>query len=197
MDIIEQREPSLKEVISANPGVDANDAHIIFDNLLAARQKKAANLADVLSQVVVWAPMLQSDKDELNTLISDGQGIDVYAWIMVHTDLRVGKAQDKIRLAFNKVTVNAASSVTALITAIESKWWLYKTNTLFSIDTPEGVREGVRAVLTMLLEGPPTVAMTASQALTVIETSVIPDGDKYWASYVQMLRRRGGTLLKS
>ena len=54
MDIIEQREPSLKEVISANPGVDANDAHIIFDNLLAARQKKAANLADVLSQVVVF-----------------------------------------------------------------------------------------------------------------------------------------------
>lgn len=197
MDIIEQREPSIDEVISANRGISTNDAQNILDNMLATRQRQTANLADILSQVLVWSSMRQSDKDEFNRLISDGNGIDVYARILAHTDLKTGKAQDKIRVAYTKVSVAAASSPTALITAIESKWWLHKMNTLYSLDTPDGVREGIRAVLTMLLEGPPTVAINAGQALTSIETTDFGDGDQYWQSYVQMLHRHGGTLIKT
>ena len=114
MDIIEQREPSLEEVISANKGISTNDAQDILDKMLATRQKQTANLADVLLQVVVWSSMLQSDKDEFNRLISDGNGIDVYARILAHTDLASGKAQDKIRVAYTKVSVSAVSSPTAL-----------------------------------------------------------------------------------
>ena len=174
MDIIEQREPTIDEAMAANKGIPDDDALNILDTLLATRQRKAANLADVLSQVIVWSSMLQSDKDELNALISDGNGIDVYARILTHTDISSGKAQDKIRVAYTKVSVTAVSSPTALITAIESKWWLHKMNTLYSLSTPDGVREGIRAVLTMLLEGPPTVAMTAGQALTTLETTDHP-----------------------
>ena len=56
--------------------------------------------------------------------------IDVYTRILMHTDLTTGKAQDKIRVAYTKISVSAVASPTALITAIESKWWLR---------TPEGV----------------------------------------------------------
>ena len=92
MDVIEQREPSLDEVVAANKGIPHDDALHILDKLLATRQRQTANLADVLSQVVVWSSMLQSDKDELNRLISDGNGIDVYARILQYTDLASGKA---------------------------------------------------------------------------------------------------------
>ena len=53
MDIIEQREPSLDEVVEANMGIPRDDAQQILDKLMATRQRLTANLADVLSQVVV------------------------------------------------------------------------------------------------------------------------------------------------
>jgi hypothetical protein len=53
MDVIEQREPTIDEVMSANKSIPRDDAHMILDKLLTTRQRQAANLADVLSQVVV------------------------------------------------------------------------------------------------------------------------------------------------
>ena len=109
---------------------------------------------------------------------------------MQHTSLRVGKAQEKIRQEYNKQSVAPTDGVTQVIKAVESKWWL------FTVEDDEGVREGIKAIMKMMLGGPPSLAAAASQMLTTVGQAQFPNGgEDYVEAYIEMLQEHGDDLL--
>jgi hypothetical protein len=127
---LEYAEPTLDDLAAANPGVSAEALLQKHTALQAAFQEYDNKVADLLPNLVKWSSLSQSEQEGVNDMTRRGDGRALYAWLMAVTDLKKGRAQDRIRSAFVTTKVAANYSGAQLASAVEAKWWLYRQNTL-------------------------------------------------------------------
>ena len=144
-DALQQRPPTLHAVMSANPGIGINEAQEHFDNLLRQDKSDMNMIADMLYALVKWDSLLHEDRNMITQWINDGDARAYYAWIIASTSIHEGKAQDKLRVAYAKVAVSATDSPQALIRAMQTKWFLFKNNTMYARETQDGLKEGLQS----------------------------------------------------
>ena len=81
------------------------------------------------------------------------------------TDISQGRPQDMLRQKFASLKIQPADTMAHINKQIETKWFLYSHHTLFTIETEEGQREGVREVLKMLMNGPEKISTWMTNSL--------------------------------
>ena len=170
-DALQQRPPTMHAVMSANPGIGINDAQEHFDNLLRQDKADMGTICDMLYALVKWDSLLHEDRNLITAWVNEGDARAFYAWLIAATSILEGKAQDKLRVAYAKVTINATDSPQALIRAMQTKWFLFKNNTMYARETQDGLKEGLRDLYTMMLNGPERVASHFATKLSEIETA--------------------------
>ena len=78
-------------------------------------------LAAQLLTLIKWDSLLQHEQDLLNKLATDGQGDEIYDWILAAVDITKGKPQDKIRKAYESIKVAATDNPVQLSIVAEAE----------------------------------------------------------------------------
>ena len=81
---------------------------------------------------------------------------------------------------------------------MDLKWFLHKHHTLYDVTTVAGRREGVRAVLTLLLQGPGNIATEAILSLSSVDFldfSSLSSGDEWIRTRLDNYKRYGEQLV--
>ena len=165
-EVLQYEVPSVADLVAANPGMDVSRVTAKQQELETALKRHHALVADNLPPLIKGESLNNAEQSKLNAFVTDGDGPGLFAWMMELIDLSKGRAQDKVRKAYTQVKVTPSDGGLALSTAIETKWWLYKQNTLYSTGTQSGIREGIRDIITMLLDGPPRVSARPTPLFT-------------------------------
>ena len=197
LSAIVERQPTLQQVADANPDLSGAEVSAALDNILMLRHKRLGQVADLMPSTIRLSSLQLMEQEQFNKLVASGDGAGVYLFLMVRTDVSRGKPQDLLRTKYAAVKVKVSDSADSIIKAVELKWWLFKHNTLFTTDTLEGTREGVRAVLMMLLSGPERIAAEAAQSLILLESLTELDGDSFITDRVEVYKRYGDALVNT
>ena len=93
----------------------------------------------------------------------------IWEFIAQAVDLRFGVVQDKLQVKYDNLRVSPTDSVAAVAQQVDLKWFFFKHHTLYNVATEFDRREGIRAILKMLLDGPGNIATEAILALSQVD----------------------------
>ena len=68
--------------------------------MLSTLRNNLKAAADLLLQTVKWESLSQFQRKQLNTWAADGEGDEIYDWLIEATSLKAGKPQDLVRAAY-------------------------------------------------------------------------------------------------
>ena len=139
------------------------------------RDSRFLTAASMLPSLVKDGSLTFTELEELNACSQSGDAIAIYEMICEHTDLSHGRAQDKLRIAYAGLSLTPQSSMVQVRKFLDQKWWLYQHHTLHDA-ARDGGREGIRAILEGLIQGPPIVAGEAATALATVDIMQLPAG---------------------
>ena len=138
---------TLADVLTANPGATAEQCQQLYDNAILTTQEKLKDAAANLPLVVKTATLTHLEMKELNGLSEAGDSQGIYELIRGWTDVTRGRAQDRIRVKFNDVSLNPTDSLPHVSKQLDLKYYLYSQNTLFGQTTEQDQREAIRSML--------------------------------------------------
>ena len=194
LDAIEEAPITLQALQIANPAVASADLIAAFDVLTMKRQTDLATIADNLPATIKYSSLTLQEQEEVNTLVTTGDGIGLYEKIRSLTDLAHPRVQDKLRQKFSTISIKPTDNIMHVRAQVDLKWFLFKHHGLFDVLAQQ--REGLRMIMQMLLSGPTIIATEAMQTITQIESMPLPPGgaNAYITSRLEAYERYGDLM---
>ena len=146
------------------------ELQVAFDSLTNARLKVTFDMANLLPRLIKPESLTYVETKDLSTLVELGDGIAIHDFIQRSIDLRYGAVQDKLRQKYSDMKVTPTDDIATVSKQVDLKWFLHCHHTLYDVETAHGRKEGIREVLTMLLNGPGNIATEAILALTHVDS---------------------------
>jgi hypothetical protein len=196
--VVHQRPPTMQSIASQNPDADGAEVQEAYDNLMHVRQNATTNLALLLPQLIKPTSMTYQQAADMNAHVMKQDGIAIHDFIQGSIDLRQGIVQDKLRQKYAAMKLSPSDSITVVKQQIDLKWFLHRHNTLYDVSVVSGRREGIRSLLTMLLDGPGNIATEAIFSLASVEAMDLqqPNSAEEWVrTRMQSYDRYGEQLV--
>ena len=169
LQVVVERAPTLQDIARQNPTASGAEVQDAYDMITATRHKATENLANLLPQLIKQSSLTYVQSNDLMALVSRGDGVAIYAFILRVIDLRFGAVQDKLQSKYNNMKVSNTDSIAVVSKQIDLKWFLHKNHVLFNVLVESGRREGIRNILKMLLDGPGNVGTEAILSLSQVD----------------------------
>ena len=161
--VIVERPPTLHDIALANPDADASELQEALIILTNARAKATFDMANLLPRLIKPESLTYVETKDLSTLVGFGDGVAIHDFIQRSVDLRYGSVQDKLRQKYSDMKVTPTDDITTVSKQVDLKWFLHCHHTLYDVQAAHGRKEGIREVLTMLLNGPGNIAGASAQ----------------------------------
>ena len=149
--VISSTDPSIESVIADNPTSTRAECMEGLQEVMATRQRQKQALASLLPGLIKTSSLTYMQNEQLSALVQTGSGVLIWEFIAQAVDLRFGVVQDKLQVKYDNLKVSPADSVATVAQQVDLKWFLFKHHTLYNVQTEFGRREGIRAILKMLL----------------------------------------------
>ena len=138
LQVVVERAPTLQEIARQNPAASGEEVQDAFDMITATRHKATENLANLLPQLIKQSSLTYVQSNDLMALVSRGDGVATYAFILRVIDLRFGAVQDKLQSKYNNMKVSNTDSIAVVSKQIDLKWFLHKNHVLFNVLVESG-----------------------------------------------------------
>ena len=121
-DVLEEMPPTVDDLIAAYEAegvkLDMDTANRYLDIALQVRQKKLDIVADNLQGVIKIENLQQLQRSKLIKMIQGGKGLDFYLWILEHTTIDKGYAQDRIREYYQTIKISPTDSAEQIMKTV-------------------------------------------------------------------------------
>lgn len=139
-DILEV-EPTLLDIVAANPNASSQECADAFDAVLARRAFNHKAAAGAMSSVV--KSLTFSEQGRFDALAANHQAVEMYEYIMSVSDLRSPKVQDRLRAKYAAIAITPSATMQQVIDMVELKYYLFKQHGLYDTTRPKDNKEGI------------------------------------------------------